>query len=92
MKSNMLKQIAEILKLKNDLREEQKLPGRCAFLDEGHILAYHWKGEKTFSCLVKVKYLRTNFATIAIYCTAVILLSLVSGVLFEAGLRCLGLS
>ena len=36
----MLKQIAEILKLKNDLREEQKLPGRCAFLDEGHILAY----------------------------------------------------
>ena len=36
----MLKQIAEILKLKNDLREEQKLPGRCAFLDERHILAY----------------------------------------------------
>ena len=40
MKSNMLKQIAEILKLKNDLREEQKLPGRWACVDERNILAY----------------------------------------------------
>lgn len=59
---------------------------------KGHILAYHWKGEKTFSCLVKVKYSRANFATIAIYCAVVILLSLASSVLFEAGVRCLGLS
>ncbi len=36
-------------------------------LTKGHILAYHWKSEGNFSCLVKVRYSRAKISTILAY-------------------------
>lgn len=41
---------------------------------KGRVLAYHWKFENECSCLVKVKYSKTNVATLIAYIVMVLAL------------------
>lgn len=45
---------------------------------KGRILAYHWKFDHDCSCLVKVKYSKTNFATLSAYVFMVLALGVFS--------------
>lgn len=36
-------------------------------LTKGHILAYHWKSEEDYSCLIKIKYSKAKISTILAY-------------------------
>lgn len=45
---------------------------------QGRVLAYHWKFKKECSCLVKVKYSKTNFVTILAYIVMVVALGVLS--------------
>lgn len=45
---------------------------------KGRILAYHWKFRNTCSCLIKVKYSKTNFVTLSAYIFMVLALGVFS--------------
>lgn len=45
-------------------------------LAKGHILAYHWKSQNDFSCLVKIRYSRAKISTILAYILMVISLGI----------------
>lgn len=48
---------------------------------KGHILAYHWKAEKQFSCLIKVKYSRAKISTIFSYILIVLSLGILGSLI-----------
>lgn len=50
--------------------------GEMIDTSKGHVLAYHWKFEKEFSCLVKVKYSKARFLTILAYVFIVVALGI----------------
>lgn len=52
--------------------------GKKINYSKGRILAYHWRFEHNCSCLVKVKYSKTNFAILAAYILIVLALGIFS--------------
>lgn len=52
--------------------------GKKINYSKGRILAYHWKFDNNCSCLVKVKYSKTNLRTLAAYIVMVLALGVFS--------------
>lgn len=51
--------------------------GNSIDYSKGRILAYHWKSDKDYSCLIKVRYSKTDFSTLCAYVLIVIALGIV---------------